>query len=43
MNYSYVEIEYIATSFSPAKMDLAVKQLMDAVLATIFDGGQAIR
>ncbi len=25
MYYSYVEVEYIATSFSPARMDLAVK------------------
>jgi hypothetical protein len=25
MYYSYVEIEYVATSFSPARMDLAVK------------------
>jgi hypothetical protein len=28
MYYSYVEIEYVATSFSPAKMDLAVKLLI---------------
>ncbi len=27
MYYSYVENEYIATSFSPARMDLAVKLL----------------
>ncbi len=27
MYYSYVEIKYVATSFSPAKMDLAVKLL----------------
>ncbi len=27
MHYSYVEIEYIATSFSPARMDLALKLL----------------
>jgi hypothetical protein len=27
MYYSYVEIEYIATSFSPARMDLALKLL----------------
>ncbi len=27
MYYSYVEIEYVASSFSPAKMDLAVKLL----------------
>ncbi len=25
MYYSYVEIEYVATSFSPARMDLVVK------------------
>jgi hypothetical protein len=25
MYYSYVEIEYVATSFSPARMDLALK------------------
>jgi hypothetical protein len=29
MYYSYVEIEYIATSFSPARMDFAVKLLKD--------------
>ncbi len=28
MYYSYVEIEYVATSFSPARMDLALKLLM---------------
>jgi hypothetical protein len=27
MYYSYVEIEYVATRFSPARMDLAVKLL----------------
>jgi hypothetical protein len=27
MYYSYVEIEYIATSFSPARLDLALKLL----------------
>ena len=27
MYYSYVEIEYVAMSFSPARMDLAVKLL----------------
>ncbi len=27
MYYSYIEIEYVATSFSPARMDLAVKLL----------------
>ncbi len=28
MYYSYVEIEYVATSFSPARTDLAIKLLM---------------
>jgi hypothetical protein len=28
MYYSYVEIEYVATSFSPARTDLALKLLM---------------
>ncbi len=28
MYYSYVEIEYVATSFSPARKDLALKLLM---------------
>jgi hypothetical protein len=27
MYYSYVEIEFVATSFSPARTDLAVKLL----------------
>jgi hypothetical protein len=27
MYYSYVEIEYLATSFSPARTDLALKLL----------------
>ncbi len=27
MHYSYVEIEYVATSFSPTRMDLALKLL----------------
>jgi hypothetical protein len=27
MHYSYVEIEYVATDFSPARTDLAVKLL----------------
>ncbi len=31
MYYSYVEIEYVATSFSPAIMDLAVKLLREQV------------
>ena len=28
MNYSYVEIEYVATIFSPIRTDLALKLLM---------------
>jgi hypothetical protein len=31
MYYSYVEIEYVATSLSPARTDLAVKLLSDAL------------
>jgi hypothetical protein len=33
MYYSYLEIEYIATSFSPARTDLAVKLLKEAATA----------
>jgi hypothetical protein len=29
MYYYYVEIEYVATSFSPARMDLALKLLTE--------------
>ncbi len=32
MYYSYVEIEYVAMSFSPARMDLAVKLLTSLLL-----------
>ncbi len=32
MYYSYVEIEYVATSFSPSRMDLAVKLLIAGAL-----------
>ncbi len=36
MYYSYVEIEYVATSFSPARTDLALKLLMnDTILKTL--------
>ncbi len=31
MYYSYIEIEYVATSFSPARTDLAVKLLKGVV------------
>jgi hypothetical protein len=33
MCYSYVEIEYVATSFSPARIDLALKLLSPAYVA----------
>ncbi len=33
MYYSYVEIEYVATSFSPARTDLALKLLTDWLLS----------
>ncbi len=37
MYYSYVEIEYVATSFSPARIDLALKLLiMPIILFTFF-------
>jgi hypothetical protein len=32
MYYFYVEIKYVATSFSPARTDLALKLLNDAML-----------
>jgi hypothetical protein len=32
MYYSYVEIEYVATSFSPARTDLAVKISISVLL-----------
>jgi hypothetical protein len=31
MYYSYVEIEYVAMSFSPAGTDLALKLLMTSI------------
>jgi hypothetical protein len=31
MYYSYVEIEYVATSFSPARTNLALKLLTDCI------------
>jgi hypothetical protein len=34
MYYSYVEVEYVATSFSPARTDLALK-LLSSVGGTI--------
>jgi hypothetical protein len=39
MYYSYVEIEYVSMSFSFARMDLAVKLLMDGINWTeLMDG-----
>jgi hypothetical protein len=39
MYYSYIEIEYVATSFSPARTDLALKLLiiLDLQLAIYCD------
>ncbi len=37
MYYSYVEIEYVATSFSPARMDLAVKLLKGEYIEESWD------
>jgi hypothetical protein len=39
MYYSYVEIEYVATSFSPARTDLALKLLREVTLEF---GGQLL-
>ncbi len=36
MYYSYVEIDYVATSFSPARMDFALKLLKAAVCTPFF-------
>jgi hypothetical protein len=38
MHYSCVEIEYVATSFSPVRMDLAVKLLNENCYAMTFGG-----
>ncbi len=37
MHYSYIEIEYVATSFSPTRTDLAVKLLNPAYSLGHFD------
>jgi hypothetical protein len=34
MYYSYVEIEYIATSFSPARTDFALKLLNPTIVVS---------
>ncbi len=38
MYYSYVEIEYVATSFSPARTDLALKLLTTLVILVASTG-----
>jgi hypothetical protein len=35
MYYSYVEIEYVATSFSPARTDLAFKLLKAVIVVGV--------
>jgi hypothetical protein len=35
MYYSYVETEYLATSFSPARTDLALKLLTSAIAGVL--------
>ncbi len=35
MYYSYVEIEYIATSFSPSRTDLALKLLNNKIMIRV--------
>jgi hypothetical protein len=35
MYYSYVEIEYVATSFSPARTDLAVKLVREPSVISV--------
>ncbi len=37
MYYSYVEIEYVATSFSPARTDLALKLLTASIEEEVDD------
>jgi hypothetical protein len=37
MYYSYLEIEYVATSFSPARTDLALKLLSNSNHKIAFD------
>jgi hypothetical protein len=39
MYYSYIEIEYVATSFSPARTDLALKLLMTNQIIKINEEG----
>ncbi len=42
MYYSYVEIEYVATSFSPTRMDLALKLLKIGAFPDKFLFGQGV-
>jgi hypothetical protein len=41
MYYSYVEIEYVATSFSPARTDLALKLLCIITFALMLTAAQS--
>ncbi len=41
-SYSYIEIEYVATSFSPARTDLAVKLLMSAAVTSLTIGTEML-
>ncbi len=43
MYYSYVEIEYVATSFSPARTDLALKLLNKLRIFTKWKKRQKLR
>jgi hypothetical protein len=43
MYYSYVEIEYVATSFSPTRTDLALKLLMNLFKSFDSDLGKYTR
>jgi hypothetical protein len=43
MYYFYVEIEYLATSFSPARMDLALKLLKGFGLVDLVGWGKGAR
>jgi hypothetical protein len=42
MYYSYVEIEYVATSFSPARTDLALKLLKFKSCGLDYEQGESI-
>jgi hypothetical protein len=42
MYYSYVEIEYISTSFSPARTNLALELLSKATSEQLEDGKKTV-